>query len=171
VVPYKRVYKGKNLAMYKIYGPWDKTFDNLYRLKAQLEESSPGSFLIIDHHTIKNKIRFNRLLFALKPCVDGFPRGCRPYLAVDSTFLTGRFRGQLCIAYAVDGHNWMYLVAVGVIDSETNENWVWFMERLREAICTLEGLIFCVDCGQAVMNGVSEVFPTAEHRECMYHLV
>ena len=88
MVPYKRVYKGKNLAMDKIYGPWGKSFDNLYRLKAQLEESSPRSFLVIDNHTINKKIRFNRLFFALKPCVDEFLRGCRPYLAVDSTFLT-----------------------------------------------------------------------------------
>ena len=88
VVPYKRVYKGKNIAMDKIYGPWDKSFDNMYRHKAQLEESSTGSFLFIDNHTINNKIRFNRLFFALKPCVDGFSRGCKPYLAVDSTFLT-----------------------------------------------------------------------------------
>ena len=105
VVPYKRVYKGKNLAMDKIYGPWGQSFDNLYRLKAQLEESSPRSFLVIDNHTINNKIKFNRLFFALKPCVDGFFRGCRPYLVVDSIFLTGRFRGQLCIVCAVDGHN------------------------------------------------------------------
>ena len=92
VVPYKRVYKGKNLATDKIYGR-GQSFDNLYRLKAQLEESSPGSFLVIDNHTINNKIRFNRLFFALKPCVDRFLRGCRPYLAVDSIFLTVRFRG------------------------------------------------------------------------------
>ena len=65
----------------------------------------------------------------------------------------------------------MYPVAVGVIDLETNENWVWLMERLKEAIGTLEGLTFCTDYGQAVMNRVSEVFPNAEHRECMYHLV
>jgi hypothetical protein len=39
------VYKGKNLAMDKLYGPWDKSFDNLFRLKAQLEESSTGTFL------------------------------------------------------------------------------------------------------------------------------
>jgi hypothetical protein len=42
---------------------------------------------------VKEKKRFNRLFFALKACVDGFLGGCRPYLAVDSTFLTGRFRG------------------------------------------------------------------------------
>ena len=92
-VPYRKVVRGKQIAMDKLYGPWNKSFDNLYRFKAQIEESSPGSFVVIDHHTINNKIRFNRLFFALKACVDGFLRGCRPYLAVDSTFLTGRFRG------------------------------------------------------------------------------
>ena len=43
--------------------------------------------------------------------------------------------------------------------------------RHREAIGTPVGLTFSTDCGQAVINGVSEVFPQAEHRECMYHLV
>ena len=52
-----------------------------------------------------------------------------------------------------------------------NENWVWFMERLKEAIGTPVGLTFNTNCGQAVMNGVSEVFSEAKHRECMYHLV
>ena len=62
-------------------------------------------------------------------------------------------------------------MAIGVIDSETNENWIWFMERLKEAIGIPVGLTFSTNCGQAVMNGVSEVFSQAEHRECMYHLV
>ena len=113
---------------------------------------------MIGHHTIDNKIRFNRLFFAMKPCVDGFLRGCRPYLAVDSIFLNERFKGQLCIACAVDGHNWMYPVAVGVVDSESNENWVWFMERLKKAIGTPVGLTFSTDCVQAVMNGVVRFF-------------
>jgi len=53
----------------------------------------------------------------------------------------------------------MYPVAVGIIDSETNENWVWFMERLKDAIGTLDGLTISTDYGQAIMHGVSEVFP------------
>jgi len=104
-MPYMRVYYGKNLAMDKLYGPWDKSFDNLYRFKAQIESESPGSMVVIDNHIINNKLRFNRLFFSMKACVDGFLSGCRPYLAIDSTFLYGRFRGQLCIACAVDGHN------------------------------------------------------------------
>jgi hypothetical protein len=45
------------------------------------------------------------------------------------------------------------------------------MERLRDAIGTAEGLAICTDAGQGVMAGVKEVFPTAEHRECMLHLM
>jgi len=171
VVPYKRVYNGKELAHNQLFGDWRSSFDNLYRFKLQIEESCPSSFVVIDHHTINNKIRFNRLFFAMKPCIDGFLQGCRPYLSVDSTFLMGKFRGQLCVACAVDGHNWMYPVVVGVIDSETNENWIWFMKRLRDVIGSPLGLTLYTDCGQAVMAGVSEVFPNAEHRECMWHLV
>jgi len=114
---------------------------------------------VIDNHIINNKLRFNRFFFAMKACVDGFLRGCRPYLAVDSTFLYERFRGQLCIACAIDGHNWMYPVVVGIIDSKTNENWVWFMEKLKDAIGTPDGLTISTDCGQAIMHGISEVFP------------
>ena len=36
------------------------------------------------------------------------------------------------------------------------------MERLKEAIGTPVGLTFSTDSGQAVMNGVSEVFSQAE---------
>ncbi|WVZ50255.1 hypothetical protein U9M48_001529, partial [Paspalum notatum var. saurae] len=53
-------------------------------------------------------------------------------------------------------------VAFGVFDYETNENWVWFMQKLREAIGSPS---------VAVMTGVKDVYPEAEHRECMFHLV
>lgn len=94
-VTYRKVYLGRQRAMDKLYGPWSCSFDNLFRFKAQIEDTSPGSFVVIDHHTINNKIRFNRLFFALKACVDGFLRGCRPYLAVDSTFFKWKVQGPV----------------------------------------------------------------------------
>lgn len=45
------------------------------------------------------------------------------------------------------------------------------MSKLREAIGLPRGLAISTDAGQAVMVGVAEVFPLAEHRECMFHLV
>lgn len=105
VVHYKRVYACKELAMKQLYGDWDKSFNILYRLKEQLNLSCPGSFVVIDNHIVGEKIRFNRLFFAMIPCIDGSLKGYRPYLDVYSTFLTGKFKGQLCVACVVDGHN------------------------------------------------------------------
>jgi hypothetical protein len=72
-VTYRKVYLGKQLAMDKLYGPWAESFDNLYRFKAQIEDSSPGSFVVIGHHTINNKIRFNRLFFCFQSLCRWFP--------------------------------------------------------------------------------------------------
>lgn len=58
-------------------------------------------------------------------------------------------------------------VVVGVIDLETNENCVWFMVRLKEAIDNPVGLTSNMDCGQTMMNEISEVFPHVEYRECV----
>jgi hypothetical protein len=97
-VNYKRVYAGRELALKHLYGNWDKSFDNLFRFKEEIESSCPESFVVIDHRTVIEKIRFRRLFFALKPCVDGFLKGCMPYLAIDITFLTEKFKGQLAAA-------------------------------------------------------------------------
>jgi hypothetical protein len=70
---------------------------------------------------VDNKIRFRRFFFTLKPCIDGFLASCRPYLAIDNTFLTGKYKGQLASARAVDWHKWLYPVCFGVFDSETTE--------------------------------------------------
>ena len=170
-INYQRVYQGQQLAMKQLYGDWDSSFNNLFSFKAQVESSCPGSKVIIDHYIVNGEFRFRRFFFAMKPCIDGFLNGCRPYLAIDSTFLTGKFKGQLASACAVDGHSWLYPICVGVFYSKTNDNWIWFMSRLREAIGSPLGLAISTDAGQAIMAAVAEVFPQAEHRECMFHLV
>jgi hypothetical protein len=170
-IPYNRVYDGKDIALKHLYGDCDSSFDNLYMFKAQIESYCPCSLVIIDHHTINDKIKIRRFFFALKPCINGFFNGCRPYLAIDSTLLTGKFRGQLASASAVDGHKWLYPACFGVFDLETNENWIWFLSHFREVIGSPRGLAICTNAGQVVMVGVGKVFPRAEHMECMFHLV
>ena len=96
--------------------------------------ASPGSVVEIDNHTVPLKIKgksfekecFRRAFVCFKACWQGFLDGCRPYLAVDATHLTGRWRGQLVAPFAVDGHNWLFLVAFGV-EAESEESCVWFL--------------------------------------------
>jgi hypothetical protein len=40
---------------------------------------------------MEDQLYFQRFFCALKPCIDGFLEGCRPYLSIDATTLNGRW--------------------------------------------------------------------------------
>jgi hypothetical protein len=74
-------------------------------------------------------------------------------------------------AYSVDGHNRMYPVAYGFINSETEDNWFWFMTQLHKAIGDLSLLIVSTYACKGLENAVKCVFPMVEQRECFKHLM
>nr|XP_015636334.1 uncharacterized protein LOC107280787 [Oryza sativa Japonica Group] len=135
-----------------------------------MERKSPGSIVEIDVQKIGKKMCFKRMFVVLKPCIDGFLNGCRPYVGVDSTRLTGKYTGQLAAATSVDGHNWLFYVSYSIFDSETDENWLWFMRHLNKAIDNPEGLVISTDACKGLEKAVDAAFEKVEHRECMRHL-
>ena len=84
--------------------------------------------------------------------------------------LTGRWRGQLVATSAVDGQNWLFPAAFGVVEAESEESWVWFLQQLRNIIGTPPGLAIHTDACKGLESAVEIVFPGVEHRECMRHL-
>ena len=177
-IPYMRIFNAREKALDRINGQWNDSFQLLYTFKAEVEMASPGSVVEIDKHTVQFKIKgksfqkecFRRAFVCFKACWQGFLDGCRPYLAVDATHLTGRWRGQLVAASAVDGHNWLFPVAFGVVEAESEESWVWFLQQLRNIIGTPPGLAIHTDACKGLESAVEIVFPGVEHRECMRHL-
>jgi transposase-like protein len=92
-------------------------------------------------------------------------------LGVDSNFLTGKYTGQLAAAIGVDGHRWMFPVAIGIFEKENTENWVWFMQQLKICIGDREGPTIHTDACKGLENAINVVYPNCEHRECMMHLM
>jgi len=133
---YRAVWLGRQKACELIFGSWDDSFEMLYRFKAEIELRIPGSVVEIDVKEEGDDVYFRRFFCCLKPCIDGFLNGCRPYLSIDSTALNGRWSGHLASATALDGHNWMFPVAFCFFDKETTDNWTWFMLQLKKAIGT-----------------------------------
>ena len=177
-IPYMRIFNAREKALDRINGQWNDSFQLLYTFKAEVEMASPGSVVEIDKHTVPFKIKgksfqkecFRRAFVCFKACWQGFLDGCRPYLAVDATHLTRRWRGHLVAASAVDGHNWLFPVAFGVVEAESEESWVWFLQQLRNIIGTPPGLAIHTDACKGLESAVEIVFPGVEHRECMRHL-
>jgi hypothetical protein len=170
-INYQTVWYGRQRAADKLFGKWDDSFDWLYRFKAEVELRAPGS--IVEIHTVKidNKEHFSRFFCAFKGSIDGFLEGCRPYISIDSTALNGMWNGHMPAALALDGHNWMFPLAFGLFDSETKENWIWFMEQLHKAIGDMPHLAVCTDACKGLNAAVNKVFPSAEKRECFRHLM
>ena len=70
----------------------------------------------------------------LKPSIDGFLNGCRPFLSINPTALSGRWDGHMPSATALDGRNQMFSVTFGFFYGEITDNWTWFMQQLQKAI-------------------------------------
>jgi hypothetical protein len=168
---YTTVWKAKQRAMKSLYGDWANTFRMLFNFKAEVEKRSPGSVVEIDTEVSEDgKVYFSKFFMCFKPCIDGFKAGCRPYLSIDSSFLTGKWNGQLAACNALDGHNWMFPVAIGLFQSESEASWTWFMMQLKRCIGPVSPLAIHTDACKGLENAVNNVFPHAEKRECFGHL-
>ncbi|XP_052161924.1 uncharacterized protein LOC127779225 [Oryza glaberrima] len=112
-----------------------------------------------------------QLLFNWKAEIERKCPGCRPYVGVDSTKLTGKYTGQLASTTSVDGHNWLIYVSYAIFDLETDDNWLWFMKQLNRVIGCPEGLVISTDACKGLEKAVSAAFSDpVEHRECVRHL-
>jgi hypothetical protein len=89
---------------------------------------------------------------------------------VDATTLNERFRGQLVATCVIDEHNWLFPVAYGVLEIESVESWIWFLQNLRQIIEFPDGLAIHTYACKGLETTVKDVFPRVEHRECMRHL-
>ncbi|KAK1607506.1 hypothetical protein QYE76_031179 [Lolium multiflorum] len=127
---------------------------------AKVDKRCPGSVVEIDTEvTPDGKVYFSKFFMALKACIDGFKEGCRPYLSIDSSFLTSKWNGQLAACNALDGHNWMYPVAIGLFQSETEASWTWFMMQLKRSIGQVSPLEVHTDACKGLQNAVKNIFP------------
>jgi hypothetical protein len=158
-------------ALAEVYGKWEESFEFLFKWKAELLKRCPRSVVEIEVLEDGGEVYFHHFFCALKPCIDGFSKGFRPYFSIDATTLNGRWNGHLVAAVGVDGHNWMYPVAYGFIACETQDNLTWFMQQLKKTIGDPPLLAICLDACKGLENVVKNIFPNAKQRECFYHLM
>lgn len=60
-------------------------------------------------------------------------------------------------------------MACCVVDSEDEDNWLWFLETLKPLLGERR-LTICSDRGKGLLGAVDKVFPDAYHSYCLWHL-
>ncbi|KAL7173646.1 hypothetical protein ACSBR2_032995 [Camellia fascicularis] len=114
-ISYSIAWLGVEKARGELYGDHSVSFDQLRWYSNAVMEYNPGSYINLDFDE-HNTRRFNRLFISFKACMDGFNH-YRPLLFLDSTFLKGRFKGNLLAATGKDGNQ---VVAIRNSGSDLN---------------------------------------------------
>ncbi|XP_024043145.1 uncharacterized protein LOC112099873 [Citrus clementina] len=107
---------------------------------------------------------------ALGFSIKGFMQYIRPVIAIDGTNLNGLYCGSMFLATCLDGNNQLYPLSIGVMDSENNDAWEWFMMKLHGVIGDRPELVIISDRCTAIRRAVMKVFHNATHGVCFHHV-
>ena len=95
----------------------------------------------------------------------------RRVIAVDGTFLKGKFNGTLLAACAQDGDYHLYPLAFAVVDAENAAAWKWFFRGLKQKIPDASDLVFVSDRAVSIASALEDVYPLSHHGICRIHLL
>ncbi|XP_019071897.1 uncharacterized protein LOC109121624 [Vitis vinifera] len=148
-----------------IYGAPRESYTFVPWLCHRLREINPGT---IAEYT-SDEGHFMQLFIAHAFSIQGFIKGCRPVLAIDSCHLSGPYKGALLSAIAYDADDGMFPLVLGVVSSENYEDWYWFLEKLKGVLDGKEVVIIS-DRHQGILRSVSELFGIGNHAYCYQHV-
>ena len=147
---YNQAWHLKEKAKERIYGAPRESYTFVPWLCHRLREINPGT---IAEYT-SDEGHFMQLFIAHAFSIQGFIKGCRPVLAIDSCHLSGPYNRALLSAIAYDADDGMFPLALGVVSSENYEDWYWFLEKLKGVLDGKEVVIIS-DRHQGILRSVS----------------
>ncbi|MCO5580809.1 hypothetical protein L7F22_034680 [Adiantum nelumboides] len=109
------------------------------------------------------------MFLAFGACITGFSH-CGDFIGLDGTFLTSKYLGALLTATGIDAMGALFPIAFGVVDAKNEDNWVWFLESVRNCMTSVNAITFVSDKQKGLLPAVELVFLGCENAYCMRHL-
>ncbi|XP_022855837.1 uncharacterized protein LOC111377032 [Olea europaea var. sylvestris] len=166
-IKYHKAYMAKEFAYKEVRGSPDDSYAKLPMYCHILEKNNPGTLTFIE---TDNDGHFMYFFMALGPSIRGFLSSIRRVICVDGTFLKSKYRGTLLVATCQDANRQIYPLAWGIVDSENNDSWTWFFQKLRQITDDTDELVFISDRATSISNGFNSVYLNAHHGHCIWHL-
>ncbi|CAJ2631377.1 hypothetical protein L195_g007960 [Trifolium pratense] len=171
-VSYMQAWRGKERSMAALHGTFEDGYRFLPAYCEQIRKTNPGSIASVGATGQENC--FQRLFISYRASIYGFINACRPLLELDRAHLKGKYLGSILCAAAVDADDALFPLAIAVVDTESDENWMWFMSELRKLLGVntdnMPRLTILSERQRAMVEAVETHFPSASHGFCLRYV-
>ncbi|KAL5570111.1 hypothetical protein UlMin_026686 [Ulmus minor] len=157
-INYYKAWRGRKHAHSFIRGSPEQSFHLLPSYCYMLEKVNSGT---ITHIEVDGDNRFEYLFLAFGVAIKGF-KFMRKVVGIDGTFLKSQYKGVLLVAMVQDGNGQCYPIAWGIVDSENEVAWTWFLSKLKEVIGDSDELAFISDKALSIKKNVRNKFKCAD---------
>ncbi|XP_013713321.2 uncharacterized protein LOC106417000 [Brassica napus] len=155
-------------AINVVRGILEKGYEKVLKYLYMMKEANPGSHTFYE---TESNGRFRFLFISHGQSICGFYAAIRKIIVVDGTFLKSKYKGVLLVATALDGNSNLYPIAFGVVDSENDRLWEWFMRQLNVVIADDQSLASVSDRNTSLSKALAKVYPHSHHGICIHHLL
>ncbi|GAU13601.1 hypothetical protein TSUD_347050 [Trifolium subterraneum] len=171
-VSYMQAWRGKERSMAALHGTFEDGYRFLPAYCEQIRKTNPGSIASVGATGQENC--FQRLFISYRASIYGFINACRPLLELDRAHLKGKYLGSILCAAAVDADDALFPLAIAVVDTESDENWMWFMSELRKLLGVntdnMPRLTILSERQRGMVEAVETHFPSASHGFCLRYV-
>ncbi|KAJ0253899.1 PB1 domain-containing protein [Hirschfeldia incana] len=166
---YSQAWRAKEIAREQLQGSYKEAYTQLPFFCEKIKETNPGS---VARFVTKEDSSFHRLFVSFYASICGFRQGSRPLLFLDTAVLNSKYQGVMLVATAPDAEDGVFPVAFAVVDTESEENWVWFLENLKSALADSRRITFVADFQNGLKNALPLVYGNEHHHHayCLRHL-
>ncbi|XP_049382689.1 uncharacterized protein LOC125847024 [Solanum stenotomum] len=165
-ISYWKCWKSSEIAKAMIRGTPEHGYavlDGYRHMLMTINEGSKTSLKLDD------KGRFKYFFASYGAWIRGFVH-MRKVLAVDGTFLRGRYDGVLLSVVAQDTENHVFPVAFCVVDKECDTAYEYFFEKLLDIVPDTSELCIISDRHPSIEKTLSKFYSEAYHGCCTRHL-
>ncbi|KAF1885732.1 hypothetical protein Lal_00002631 [Lupinus albus] len=134
-----------------------------------LKEQSKSDCAMYWRHSVDEECKLQQLFWA---------DGCSIFdysifgdvLAFDATYGRNKYKFPVVIFSGVNHHNQTTVFAAAVVSNETEETYVWLLEKFLEAMNGKHPKCVITDGDLSMKNAIRRVFPEVHHRLCAWHI-